>query len=138
MKNLNFTVLIIFALTVSLYSQNRAPRRVTAKRPVIVTSVETPPVPKLLTLGITFERYATNTDVNADGTATQTLEFVQRFNTETAIAAAAKFERIFNGDLQKVEVLNAQILKADGRKISVPAASIQIKPTAQAEAAPSF
>lgn len=138
MKNLNFTVLIIFALTVSLYSQNRAPRRVTAKRPVIVTSVETPPVPKLLTLGITFERYATNTDVNADGTATQTLEFVQRFNTETAIAAAAKFERIFNGDLQKVEVLNAQILKADGRKLSVPAASIQIKPTAQAEAAPSF
>ncbi len=137
MKNLNFTVLIIFALTVSLYGQNRAPRRVTGKRPVIISSVAAS-VPKPITLGITFERYATQTDVNADGTATQTLEFVQRFTNETAIASAAKFERIFNGDLQKVEVLDAQILKADGRKIPVPASSIQIKPTAQAEAAPSF
>ena len=140
MKNLHFTLLIIFALTVSLDGQNRAPRRATGKRPVIISAIEppAPPAPKPLTLGITFERYAVKIDVNADGTATQILEFIERFNSETAIAKANKFERIFNGDLQKAEVLDAQILKADGRKIPVSASAIQIKPTVQAEAAPSF
>lgn len=140
MKNLNFTVLIIIGLTVSLYGQNHPPRRLAPKTPIIIQRIDAPPspVPKLATLGVTVERYATTTAVNADGTAAQTLEITQRLTSEIAVKRFAEFGRVFNGDLEKVEVLDAQVLKADGRKIPVPASVIQIKPTAQAEAAPEF
>ncbi len=140
MKNLNYTVLIIFALTVSFYGQTRSPRRVKTKRLEIVQRLDESPkaAPKLLTLGVIFERYATTTDINADGTAAQTLEVIQRLTSEIGLEKNAKFERVFNGDLQQIEVLDARILKADGTKIPVPASAIQIKPTAQAEAAPAF
>ena len=140
MKNLNFTVLIFIALSVSLYGQTRSPRRVKPKRAEIIQRIdESPPSPpKRLTLGVSVERYAATTDVNADGTAAETLEIVQRLTSPAALGKYSKFERIFNGDLEKIEVLDAQILKAGGSKIAVPAAAIQIKPTAQAEAAPEF
>ena len=139
MKNLHYTVLIVFALSISLYGQRRVSHRPTTKRPIIIQTLkDSRNVPKPATLGVTFERYATTTEVNGDGTSAQTWEITERFNTETAAKSFSTFRRTFNGDLNSVEVLDAQTLKADGTKVPVPAASIQIKPTAQAEAAPNF
>lgn len=140
MKNLSLTVLIIIAFVSSLYAQKRPIRRVLPPRTGIVQRIgdnqkSAPTAPKL---GVSFEKYVSTTDINADGTATQTLETVQRVTSEIALDKFNKYERVFNGDLQKVEVLEAQILKADGKKIPVPAESVQIKLTVQAEAAPAF
>ncbi len=148
MKNLSLTVLIIIAFVSSLYAQKRPSRQTSTKKTEIIQRIDEsedsppPPAPKpqskLLTLGVSYERYATTTDVNADGSATQTVELIQRVNSALTFEKFNKFERIFNGDLEKIEVLDAQILKADGKKIPVSKEAIQIKPTAQAEAAPSF
>lgn len=137
MKNLSLTVLIIIAFVSSLDAQKRPVRRTIPRKTDIIQRIGNAQTsaPKL---GVAFEKYISTTDINADGTATQTLETVQRVTSEIALDKFNKYERVFNGDLQKVEVLEAQILKADGKKIPVPAEAVQIKLTAQAEAAPDF
>jgi hypothetical protein len=138
MKKLTFALCLLALLSVSFYPQ-------TKKRPVGkvgTVRLKAPPIPKPAeqkpsTLGITVEKYAVSYDVEADGTATQTWEMQQRFDSEIA-ERFKKFERAFNGDLQKAEVLDAYIITPDGRKLPLPADAVQIKPTAQAEAAPSF
>jgi hypothetical protein len=142
MKKTIFTLLIISVLAFSLIGQTRKPRPVTVKGQTNVTAVKSAvekkktirsAAEKKNTLGVSVERYVITTDVNADGTATQTLEMLQRLNSETAVEGFKKYERIFNADLERAEVLEAYVLKTDGAKIAVPAASIQIKPTAQAK-----
>jgi len=97
-------------------------------------AVETAPP----TLGVTVEKYVTGYDVNSDGTAVRTWEMQQRFDSELVVERFKKFERAFNGELQKAEVLDAFIVKADGSKRLLAADAVRIKPTPQAEAAPAF
>jgi transglutaminase-like putative cysteine protease len=93
---------------------------------------------KPTTLGITVEKYVKNFEVNRDATAVETWEMQQRFDSDLVVERFKKFERSFNGDLQKAEVLDAYIVKADGTRVALAPDAVQIKPTPQAEAAPSF
>ena len=90
------------------------------------------------TLGVTVEKYVKNYEVNADGTAIETWEMQQRFDSDLTIDRFRKFERSYNSDLQRAEVLDAYIVKPDGAKLALAPKAVQIKPTAQAEAAPGF
>jgi hypothetical protein len=76
-------------------------------------------------------------DVRGDGTSSKH-GMQQRFDSDLVIDRFKKFERSFNGDLQRAEVLEAYILKADGTRVALEADAVQIEPTPQAEAAPSF
>ncbi|HEY8559931.1 MAG TPA: DUF3857 domain-containing protein [Pyrinomonadaceae bacterium] len=143
MKKFSFALVLLAFCTLSFFSQ--PPKRPVGK--VAAVRVNAPREPKNTrasaaerpsTLGITVEKYAVTYDVNADGTAVQTWEMQQRFDSEVVIERFKKFERAFNGDLQKAEVLDAYILKADGRRLALAAGDVEIKPTPQAEAAPSF
>jgi Domain of Unknown Function with PDB structure (DUF3857)/Domain of Unknown Function with PDB structure (DUF3858)/Transglutaminase-like superfamily len=144
MKKVIFSLVLVSLFSFSSVSQ-------TKKRPVAPLGTVNIKAPKVIlkvppktyesqpkTLGITVEKYVVNHDVNADGTSVETYEMQQRFNSDLVIESYKKFERAFNGDLQKAEVLEAYILKADGKKVELPSEDIQIKPTPQAEAAPSF
>ncbi|HEX8639299.1 MAG TPA: DUF3857 domain-containing protein, partial [Pyrinomonadaceae bacterium] len=140
-------VLAIFLLTVFAFTFNGQTKksRTAVKKPRVIVSAKTlkgaPPKEikaEPTTLGVTFEHYKTDIDVNADGTAVQTWEVRQRLNSAMAVERFANYQRLFNGSLERAEVLEAYILKADGTKIPVSSSKIQIKPTPQAEAAPSF
>lgn len=140
-------VLAIFLLTVFAFTfngQTKKPRTGVKKPRVIVSAkiLKFPPPkeikPEPTTLGVTFEHYKTDIDVNADGTAAQTWEVRQRLNSAMAVERFANYQRLFNGSLERAEVLEAYILKPDGTKFPVARDKIQIKPTPQAEAAPSF
>lgn len=143
MRKFIFTFLTAFAFVNLCFGQKPKPRPI-VKRPVVGTiqsvATKTPVVveTKPLTLGISIERYVSTTDVNADGTATETWEMLQRASSPYALEKISSFERVFNGDLERAEILEAYVLKAGGGKIPVPAEAIEIKPTAQAEAAPTF
>ena len=134
-----FTVALLF---IALYSTSLLSQ--TKKFPVLnKDTVREKSAPKSAqtssqTLGITVEKYVKNYEVNADGTAIETWEMQQRVDSELVIERFKKFERSFNGDLQKAEILDAYLLKADGNKLALAPDAAQIKPTAQAEAAPAF
>ena len=139
MKKFTFAFVLITLFSFSLFSQTKkrpasAPGRITVKTPLKTQKSATVSA----TLGITVEKYAVSYDVREDGTATQTWEMQQRFDSDLTVERFKKFERAFNGDLQKAEVLDAAIIKADGQKQPLAAGAVEIKPTAQAEAAPSF
>ncbi len=139
MKKFTFALLFIAFCSFSLFPQGK-------KRALSVSSEsrtrqisrtsETATMPQ--TLGITVEKYVVSYDVNSDGTAEKTWEMQQRFDSDLVIDRFKKYERSFNGDLQQAEVLDAYIVRADGTKSAIPSDAIQIKPTTQAEAAPSF
>lgn len=143
MKKITFALILFALFSISFNAQ-------TKKRPVGkigTVRVKAPPIPKNppkeieqkpKTLGITVEKYVVNRDVNRDGTAVETWEMQQRFDSDLVLERFKKFEREFNGDLQKAEILDAYILKGDGKKIALASEAMQIKPTPQAEAAPSF
>lgn len=132
-------LLLVTSFSISFFAQTKKRPRV---KPAILVAPKTPEKsekteqPK--TLGVTIEKYVANHDVNADGTAVETFEILQRFTSAVAIERLKNFERTFNGNLQKAEVLEAYILKADGQKVGLAETAVQITPTAQAEAAPSF
>jgi hypothetical protein len=136
MKNFTFTLAWLALLSISFYSQTPKP---TADNPETVRVKTAKSAPAAAnTLGITVEKYVVNYDVNRDGTAVQTWEMQQRVDSEIVLERFKKFERSFNGNLQTAEVLDAGIIKADGQKLPLAPDAIQIKPTPQAEAAPSF
>jgi hypothetical protein len=139
MKKLTFALCLLALCAVSFYPQSKK-RPVSGKVGAVrlkAPPLAKPPEAKVSNLGITVERYAVSYDVQADGTATQTWEMQQRFDSDI-VERFKKFERAFNGDLQKAEVLDAYIVTPDGRKLPLAANAVEIKPTAQAEAAPSF
>lgn len=128
-------------------TQQKSSRRPAAKKPAI-KSVKAAPVKREIireieddkrkTLGVTIEHYMNNIEVNSDGTATQTWDVIHRLKTQAAVGLFSKVEKIFNRDLELIEVLEASILRSDGKRLPLPQSAIRIIPTAQAEAAPSF
>ena len=99
-----------------------------------------PPKAKVeeLTFGTVIEKYVSDYDLNSDGTGTETRTTQQRCVSVTCVERLGSASQVFNGDLQKVKVLVAYILKADGTQVKVPAAGIIDRPTDQTEAAPGF
>src|SRR5687767_13999725 len=92
--------------------------------------------PPSLQTGITVEKYIVDYAVNADGTCVQTVETDRRLNSRSFLEKLKKYELQFNAGLQEVEVLEAAVIKVNGKKLALPRSSIQLRPTAQAEAAP--
>jgi hypothetical protein len=143
MKKFTFAFILLALCSISFFPQTKKRPVVTGKT-VVIKGLPLPKDPpkqietKPRTLGVTVEKYIANHEVNADGTAVETWEMQQRFDSDLVIERYKKLERTFNGDLQKAEVLDAYILKADGKKLTLAPDAIQIKPTPQAEAAPSF
>lgn len=137
-KKIVLTLLILLLSTNLLFAQNKKNRPIGKRKTAVVKNTPPIPAPKRFTLGVSVEKYLSNIEINVDGSSTQTTEVLQKLNSETAVANFSKFEQIFNGDLEKFEVLETYILKADGKKVALPASAISIHKTPQAEAAPSF
>ncbi|MEO8574290.1 MAG: DUF3857 domain-containing protein, partial [Pyrinomonadaceae bacterium] len=111
-------------------------------RPAVTLLTEAPPPPPAKSedksLGTVVESYVTNYDLNADGTGTEVRAVQQRCFSAGCLARVGSSTQIFNGDLQRVTVLDAYVLKSDGTKLKVPASAITDRPTDQTEAAPGF
>ena len=134
--------ILIFGLTDSSIAQAKKPK--TKARPV-------PGITKKLykaavdsdeaeskTFGLTVENYVNNIVVERDGSSEQIWEILERAKTKRAVDTLKRAERVFNRDLEEVNVTDAYILKAGGRRITLPATAIETKLTPQTEAAPSF
>jgi len=63
---------------------------------------------------------------------------LQRCRSAFCLASLSVFKQVFNGDLQKVKVLDAYLLRSDGTQVKVPPSAITDRRTDQGEAAPSF
>lgn len=118
--------------------RSKAPAK--RKLPTLVTRTAQPPAiaSSPLSVGLTVEKYVSNYELNSDGTGRQTWEMQQRCQTEVCIASAGTMRRVYNGDLEKIKLIDAYILKAGGTKVVLPPAAYSDKLTDQAEAAPGF
>lgn len=133
------SVFIFFVLFACVF----APAAATAQRkspPKIKASPAPPPKSKSASaeIGVTIERFVSSYEVNSNGTSIQTIEMLQRFDTAEAAQKFGKVERLFNSDLQTIEVKEAYTLQANGRRTPVAQSNIEIKPTLQTESAPAF
>jgi hypothetical protein len=97
-------VLAIFLLTVFALTFNGQTKksRTVVKKPRVTVSAKilkgSPPKEiktEPATLGVTFEHYKTDIDVNADGTAVQTWEVRQRLSSAMAVERFANYQRAF-------------------------------------------
>jgi hypothetical protein len=136
-----FPVLMITAFSDLSFGQTRRP----AKRRDIITTVPPPPPPKKIidgsaakSTGLSIERYKNDIKVENDGTSVQTWDVLQRFKSKGATEKYKHVEKVFNKDLEEVEVTDAYILKPDGRKIALPPSSVATRRTPQTEAAPAY
>lgn len=136
---MKYLFLIVLFLSINIFPSiaQRPFKRPVVKKP----AADPPPPPRAMrkTIGIFVEKYVLNFDVNSDGTAVQTYESQTRFDTHEALEGFGTVQKIFNGDLEKIEVLEAYYLqKKTGKKVPLGPDSISMAPTAQAEAAPAF
>ena len=91
MRKIFFTCLI---LSVFAFGAAEAQKRPTKARETVKIQAEplsktTKTVEAPKTVGLTVERYVSNHEVKADGTAVQTIEIRQRFDSEIALARFA-------------------------------------------------
>lgn len=143
MKPFFLTLFVLFALTLTIPAQRRGKATTTPQpKPLTELKEATQPPPKAVdakSFGLFVEKYVIDLDVNSDGTGTKTYETMIRFDSQTAIETFGKYQRIFNGDLERIEVLETYVKGKDAKeKAPLPADSVRINPTAQAEAAPGF
>ncbi len=86
-----------------------------------------------------YVRYRVNYRVNADGTDVQTREWALKVLTEQGIAIANQASVSFSDRLESAEILSAYTLKADGRRLEVPATNFQVESnTGKGKTAPMF
>src|ERR1700722_20308868 len=69
--------------------------------------------------------YRSHYEVNGDGTDVETHEWALKVLSEQGITEANQGSVDYSGSLQDAEILSAYTLKADGRRINVPAANFQ-------------
>ena len=86
----------------------------------------------------TVEKYFTEYDINADGTARETVEVQRRCNSNACIELFSNLKHIYNSKLQEYRVAEAYLIRADGKKVVLDPSAITDLPTAQAEASPGF
>jgi hypothetical protein len=94
--------------------------------------------PPKLSLGAAVEKYSVTYDINADGTGRESLEIQKRCSTNECIELFSTFKQVFNSNLQKLKVVDAYLVKTNGKIIKVPSNLITDRPTPQTEAAPAF
>jgi hypothetical protein len=63
---------------------------------------------------------------------------LQKCMSPVCVPALTSVKQVFNGTLEKVKVIDAYIVKPDGKIVKLAPSAILDRPTAQAEAAPSF
>jgi hypothetical protein len=137
MNKILLTFLVVCSFVLPAFGQTKPPRSVKNKiKEPPVAAVKT--AESLRTIGVTIERYRCDYEINRDGTSIQTIEMVRRYVTPIAIENFNKYEKVFNADLESVEILEAYTLDAAGKKTPLEAKSFGVKPTPQAEAAPAF
>ncbi|MBV9209219.1 MAG: DUF3857 domain-containing protein, partial [Acidobacteria bacterium] len=132
MKKYLLTLIVCLTFAVALAAQTKtgAPMG----NPQLKASPPPPPAPPPLVI----ERYASDYEVNADGTYTVTIEVLKRLNTKAAVEGSNPFGITYNAELQKLEFLEIYVQKPDGKRVSVPASSIKTELTPEAVAAPEF
>ena len=69
--------------------------------------------------------YHAHYDVNADGTHVETTSWALKVLGEQGVARAQEASVSVSDSLEKLEILSAYTLKADGRKINVPPTNYQ-------------
>jgi transglutaminase-like putative cysteine protease len=69
--------------------------------------------------------YRSHYEVNADGTDVETHEWALKVLDKQGISDATQGSVDYSGSLQDAEITSAYTLKADGRRINVPAANFQ-------------
>ena len=134
---LSFVLLTSF-LTLAVDGQTRRGRgkKAPAKRKeVVARAYEVPPPQALVPI---VEKYASNYELNGDGTGRQTWEMQQRCHAASCLGVISGIKRVYNGTLEKYKLVEAYILKANGTKTAVPASAYTDKTTDQTEAAPGF
>jgi hypothetical protein len=70
------------------------------------------------------ENYNYLFEINADGTATLTTEWIDRLNTAQGIAAYGTRPVYYNPNLEELELLEAAVIKPDGVQIPIPVAAM--------------
>ncbi len=146
MRFLLLSSILLFLFVVSTDAQRKRPSKRKTANPVFtvkgdINFTAASPPEKLgeeTSVGPVIENYVSSYLINADGTGTETREVQQRCSSVICVAGNNSMRQVYNGDLQKVRVLEAYILKADGTKSKVPESAITDRPTDQAEAAPGF
>lgn len=130
--------LLLSLLTSHLTGQTQPNQSKSARPGSRVVKETTKAPPAKLSLGATIEKYVSSYEINADGTARETLEMRKRCATNECIEYFSNFKHVFNSDLQKLKVIDAYLVKADGKVIKMDPTAITDRPTPQTEAAPGF
>ena len=138
-------LLLVFISGTATHAQSKGRKnsRPTKRAEILTSPKGSPNTYKIVreaprTLGFSIEKYVSTYDVNVDGTAVHLWEMERKCSNTVCMDMSNTFKYVFNKDLQKVEVIEASIIKPDGKKVAVPASSVTIKPTPQAEAALGF
>lgn len=86
-----------------------------------------------------YESYKVDFQVNPDGTDVEHYEYAIKVLAEQGVASANETSVSFSDRLQDAEILSAYTLKADGRRLDVPATNFQVESnTGKDKAAPMF
>jgi transglutaminase-like putative cysteine protease len=86
-----------------------------------------------------YLRYKADYQVNANGTDVERYEWALKVLSEQGIPMANQTSISFSDRLQDAEILSAYTLKADGRRIEVPATNFQVESnTGRGKSAPMF
>jgi hypothetical protein len=148
-----FIFLLSFDVLVAQKTKpKKTPKIVTVARPVAVPIIdpeETPPPPKAtpkptprpssIKTGVFNEKYSINFTVNDDATFVKETEIIKRFDENPQSEYAfSKYYDEFNSSLEKIEVIEATIIKADGSKTQLSKEKSKIEPTPQTRSAPEY
>ncbi|MCU0240012.1 MAG: DUF3857 domain-containing protein, partial [Pyrinomonadaceae bacterium] len=135
MKRKLLLFVLIIGLTNLIIAQKKPRKVVRPKAPPPIFSISKVEEQKI---GLTVERYINTYQVNSDGTSVQTLEVLQKLDSDILAKTLSVDKTEFNSDLTDIEVIEAYKILANGKKVLVDKSQIRIKPTPQTEAAPTF
>lgn len=141
MHKLISVLLLLSALAAPALSQRKKPVKTPPKIYTVKGDAPTKKPAAPFTLprtGLTVEKYVSSYDIRSDGTGHQTLEVHQKCSLESCLPRVASIKHEFNGDTHSMKLLEAFILKPDGKKIALLASAGKVLPTPQAESAPGF
>ena len=133
-------LLLLSTLVGPAFSQRKRPVKTTKAVSTTKSDTSKKPVSALALprTGITVEKYVSTYDIRGDGTADQVLEVQQKCSLETCLGRLASVKYEFNGDTNSMKLLEASIIKANGKKVDLPASTGKVLLTPQAESAPGF
>lgn len=133
MKFFSRTIIVFLFLLLAFFSEGFSQKR--KAKP----NLPPKPKPTFIKTGVVNERFIVNYKIASDGTFVRDFELVRRYDEEPQATDEFKnFEEEFNSDLESITINEAFLLKADGRKLTVPKEKITINPKSEFAAASSF